>query len=47
MTGIGGRDIPATTLQKIVEKAQDVARSGTVSAGASEFVDVKHDLISG
>ena len=45
--GIGGRDIPVTTVQKIVEKAQDVARSGTVSTGASEFVDVKHDLISG
>ena len=47
VVGIGGRDIPATTVQKIVETAKDVARSGTVSTGASEFVDVKHDLISG
>jgi len=47
VVGLGGRDIPVTTVQRIVEKAQDVARRGTVGAGASEFVDVKQDLISG
>ncbi|MEA1865287.1 MAG: pyruvate synthase subunit PorA [Euryarchaeota archaeon] len=46
VVGLGGRDIPVTTVQRIVEKAQDVARRGT-GAGASEFVDVKQDLISG
>jgi len=47
VVGLGGRDIPVTTVQRIVEKAQDVARRGTVGAGASEFVDVKQDLIRG
>jgi pyruvate ferredoxin oxidoreductase alpha subunit len=36
--GLGGRDIPVTTVQRIVAKAEDVIRNGI--AAESEFVDV-------
>jgi pyruvate ferredoxin oxidoreductase alpha subunit len=36
--GLGGRDIPVTTVQRIVEKAEGVIKNGIVAE--SEFVDV-------
>ena len=42
--GLGGRDIPVTTVQRIVEKAEDVVKNG-ISA-ESEFVDLNHSHIS-
>jgi pyruvate ferredoxin oxidoreductase alpha subunit len=41
--GLGGRDIPVTTVQRIVEKAENVIRNGITAE--SEFVDLKHSLV--
>ncbi|MCK4459047.1 MAG: pyruvate ferredoxin oxidoreductase [Methanosarcinales archaeon] len=41
--GLGGRDIPVTTVQRIVEKAEDVIRNGI--AAESEFVDLNHSHV--
>ena len=41
--GLGGRDIPVTTVQRIVEKAEGVIRNGITAE--SEFVDLKHSHI--
>ncbi len=41
--GLGGRDIPVTTVQRIVEKAEKVVKNGI--AAESEFVDLNHSHI--
>lgn len=42
--GLGGRDIPVSTVQRIVSKAEDVIKHGIKVE--SEFVDLKHSLDS-
>ena len=42
--GLGGRDIPVGTVQRIVSKAEDVIKHGIKVE--SEFVDLKHSLVS-
>ncbi len=42
--GLGGRDIPVDTVQRIVSKAEEVIKHGVKVK--SEFVDLKHSLIS-
>ncbi len=42
--GLGGRDIPVSTVQRIVSKAEDVIKHGIKVE--SEFVDLKHSLVS-
>jgi len=43
--GLGGRDIPVDTIQRIVDRAEDVIRNGIVTE--SEFVDVKYEVLGG
>ncbi len=42
--GLGGRDIPVSTVQRIVSKAEDVIKHGIKVE--SEFVDLKHSHVS-
>ena len=42
--GLGGRDIPVGTVQRIVSKAKDVIKHGIKVE--VEFVDLKHSLVS-
>ncbi|HDJ37844.1 MAG TPA: pyruvate ferredoxin oxidoreductase [Methanosarcinales archaeon] len=42
--GLGGRDIPVSTVQRIVSKAEDVIKHGIKVE--NEFVDLKHSLVS-
>ena len=43
--GLGGRDIPVGTIQRIVDKAEDVIKHGITVE--NEFVDLKREILNG